>query len=668
MLGNVILDKKGEPENAELSLFQPKEEIKLVTARVKKDYTTGHNNLHSPFREFNDMSVITRMDKDQRAFNAYVEPQSLDPDDAWRWNGVTTLTRNAVMVMAAQMTARILFPNIFAQNDDDEEDRIVGKVMRDLILWHIENSNYEMSFLFSVISALVNPCAYLEVDFVESMQAIRTKLEDGSISVSHAVDEVFSGLQINNIPVDEVLIANPYGGVDIQRQRFIIRRRFVDFSELEGKYGEHENWKFVQPGVKAFYNEDDGTFYEQKDEDNPHLVEEVIYQHRTDDLEIPFVNGIYMGDSNVDNNPIKHRDNKDKPKYNIAHFGYHPIDEGKFFYYKSLVFTMENEQEFNDLINQLTANGGILSLMPPLGVMGDEKIDNSVFYPGAVTVFEKDTQLSPLSTGADLNAGFALLEQQERRVRESSSPEVIGGNLPDATQKAFNVARAEANARIKMSIFGKMIGWGVSQVGHLMIDQILTKQTVGQVDKIVGGVTKLKYKTFILNNQIEDGRSVDKKIIFDETLMSEMSEEEMTRRSFKVLKEQGGKDSNKKVVRLNPRKFRNLKFFIRVDPDSLIPRSEELERALNIEAYSLLVSNPITDREAVTRDFLVETFAPGESDTYLLPKEQIQQILGQGAIPGQGANPGQVGGNRVVESLLDQKQRQDVGAQLPTNI
>lgn len=631
MIGTKHKEKK-------LSLYNPPEEIKDLTIQVRDDYALGYDNFHKSYAEFNDMSVCMRMDKDQKAFNSYVYPPSLDPDEEWKYRGVRPLVRNAVMVMAAQMTARILFPDVFAQNDSDETDRLWGVWMRDLVMWHIENSNYEKAFLFGVIAALVNPVSYIEVEFFETMQIIRERLANGELKITEAIDEVFSGLQFHNVPVDEIYIANPYGGTNIQRQRYYTRRRYIDVTEANSMYGNHPYFKeFVEMGIRVFYNDEDGQFYKQKDDSNPTLVEEITYKNRMDDVEITFVNGIYMGDiENVENNPIRHRDNQNKPWYNLVAFGFSPIDEGNFFYYKSLAFSLENEQELSNILLRTTVDGTILNLMPPVavsgGLAGEDDLTSSVIFPASVTFFERDTKINPIKLGNDIQAGYEAMDRAERSAKDSSSADVLDGNLPEASQKAFNVARAETNARIKMSIFGKQIGWAVEQMGNLMIDLILTHQTVGSVDAIVGGVVKMKYKTFNLAEQTDGGRKVTKQLRFTDSLMGvRRTKKEQLQASYRILDEEGKNSENKlksdtRIVNINVEEFRKLKFKILVEADSFIPRSREFEKATKLRDWQIAIQSPFADREALDRDFLFEQIAEGESDKYMV--DQIENIIG----------------------------------------
>ena len=61
---------------------------------------------------------------------------------------------------------------VHAQNDKDEEDRDMAYVMRDLLEYNVQRSNYELSFLYAVISALVNPVTYFKICYAQSEQEV----------------------------------------------------------------------------------------------------------------------------------------------------------------------------------------------------------------------------------------------------------------------------------------------------------------------------------------------------------------------------------------------------------------------------------------------------------------------------------------------------------------
>ena len=127
--------------------------------------------------------------------------------------------------------------------------------------WHIDNSDYDMSFLYGVLAALVNPVAYIDVDFISVLQSIKDRNERGEITKQEVVDEILSGLKFHNVPAQEIMIANPHQRYS-QRQKMVIRQRFIDYDEAQAIHGKHQNFGYVNPGVRTFYNSTDGMFYE----------------------------------------------------------------------------------------------------------------------------------------------------------------------------------------------------------------------------------------------------------------------------------------------------------------------------------------------------------------------------------------------------------------------
>jgi hypothetical protein len=647
----------GDITDKTVSNFQPSTAVRELTMKVRQDYQTGYDIMNRPFREFNDKSMLTRMDLDQKAFNSYVDPASTDPDESWRYNGVRPLTRNKIISIAAHVTAQLMYPKVFAQNNQDKEDKAAAQVMRDMIEWNIRNSDYELSFLYGVISALTNPAVIVQADFAEVMESIKVRGEDGSIRMEEVVDDILSGFHMHVVPLDELFITNPYE-FHIQRQKAIIRRRFIDYTEANAIYGGHENWVYVQPGVRALLNEDDGTFYDQKDDELNNLVEEAIYYNRQEDVEIPFVNGIYHGDDNVDHNMMKHRDTLNRPKYPFAKSGYEPIDEKRFFYYKSAVFKLANEQDVLDRMWRMAMDGTFLDTMPPVIISGDDIIDTGVVFPGAVTSVSKDTKANPLRV-ANPNSAFNAISSIEQAAAESSQDNSRQGISSAGAQTAFETAKIEQNARIQLGLFGKMIGALVKDFGHLMIDDIIHHQTVGQAEELMSGDVAMKFRSFLLPEQTIDGKSVTKSIVFTDEFMGRNT---TLSDSFKQLEEEGGIDSDVRIYKVNPFLFSRLKFMLSVDADVLLPKNEAFEKAMNLEAYDRMIVDPFTNKKAVSQDFLIETFAKGDSDRYMMSSEKLLGMgineSGQPSTPSGGGNTSelvnQATGSNSVKSLVTQ--------------
>lgn len=646
-----------ETPNASVSAYAPTLDINTLTLQVKRDFEVGVKILSTDYNEFGGegLSPLFVAERDKKAFNSYEAPASEDPDENWRWRGIRPITRNKIISIAGHFIAAMLFPNIFAQNEQDEEDKDAANLMRDLIIWNIENSNYKISYLFGIVAALVNPVAYLEVEFAEIIREIKEKSESGKITMREAIDEMLSGFRLHNVPMDEIVFDNAYE-YDLQNQRWMGRRRFISFDDAKSRFGKHKNWKHVRPGIRTVFDEKTQGFYDIYDELNPNLVEWFVYYNRTEDQQIDFINGIYFGEDNIEANLIKHRrvskgiDGKPilVPVYPFVKFGYSPIDEKRFFFYKSAVNELGPQQRLVDRMWQMVMDGTFLEVLPPLAIVSNQVVKSNVFYPGATTTFQdRETTINPLRTGTNLTAGFNAMTLAEQDLNATGKTP----NLPAKSgTTAFEVSREIEQSRIQLGIFGGMVSEMVKQLGMLMIDVILQHQTVGDIEEITAGNVKLRYKKFLLPNQNEGGKKVTKVIeLTDQEMTGEMDE------SMDLMQKEGGFDADKRIYKVNPNLFRRMKFLVRVDPDQLLPKNEIFDKALKLEAYDRLITNPFIDQEAVSRDFLIEPFAKGEAAKYMrkevgVPPQMGQQPATQGMKPGNMVS--QMTGNSRLAELI----------------
>ena len=128
-------DKTGVVNNAVKSEFQPDKKTAAVTKRVMDDFATGNLIQTQTYREFNDLSLIERYNRDKAAFNTYLPADGSLPAsiDSWKSQAMRPIERNRSMNIAAQVSARTIFPAVFAQNNNDEEDRKSARIMRYLM-------------------------------------------------------------------------------------------------------------------------------------------------------------------------------------------------------------------------------------------------------------------------------------------------------------------------------------------------------------------------------------------------------------------------------------------------------------------------------------------------------------------------------------------------------
>lgn len=618
MIGEIF---KGTP----VSSYQPSQEVAEFTKIVQRDYNTGVDILNREWPELNNRSVKEDENRGQMMFNAHVDTSYEDPREAWKWRGTRSMARNKGIAMHANLTANFLLPLFVAQNENDEVDRDFSEVMRDIIEWMAmpTNSDYQSSFLQIVFGMLTNPVTYLGAEYCEVFQTIKEKSQDGKYTTREILDTVLSGFKAPIWSSSQVLITNAYER-NIQKQRAIIKTRYVEKSELEAKYGEHPNWKYVQEGIKSVYNPDDGLFYDIKDDDHSTLVAEETYLNRRDDTEVCFINGIYFGAEDINANPIKHRDNFNAPRYNVVPFGYHRIGE-HFFYYKSMMNVLGWDNMLYDAMSEIVMNRAILEIEMPVAVTGTDKVDTDIIYPNSVAAFEDpNTKIIPLMPGSNMSSGFAALRETEKSITEGSVNETISGQLPDASQKAYNVAQAQANAKKLIGAVAKSLAESVIQFGDLMKDIAINHITVPQVEELVGGGMKLKYRSFVLEGKKAGGRVVNKQVKFDRDLIGlELSKQEVKDRSLKLLEEVGYPDNKNTLYLVNPELFAKFKYLCKADIEEMFTRNQEYWQPILSNLYAQLRNDPLIDPEVLLRKL---SYAYFQSEGEELIKKQGMEL------------------------------------------
>ncbi len=138
-------NKKGEIQD-EIASYNPKDEVRDIQALILKHFVLATVNMYTPRVEFNDLSLVTRDSYDQMAFNTYQpnngEAWEGSPQSAWRSRAIRPVIRNKCMSIAAHATARLIFPKVFAYNNNSDEQQDAARVLEDLMEWSGDISNY----------------------------------------------------------------------------------------------------------------------------------------------------------------------------------------------------------------------------------------------------------------------------------------------------------------------------------------------------------------------------------------------------------------------------------------------------------------------------------------------------------------------------------------------
>lgn len=625
MIGEII------PNETKVSMYQESEEITQFIVNAQKDYQIGYDVLTKPFEELNDRSVTQDENRGQLMFNAFVDETVEDPHESWKWRGTMSRARNKAIGTQAQLSTSVSIPSFLAQNEFDETDRDFSEVMQDGIEWLVQPtvSNYQSSFFQITFGILTNPVTYLGAEYFEIIQTIRERQEDGSILFKEEIDEVLSGFKCPIYSSTQILITNAYER-NIQKQRRVISHVHKEYHDLEAKYGHHRNWEHVKAGRKTVYNPEDGLFYDIYDEDNPFLVTEDIVKSRRDDSEVPFVGGIYMGEDDIEANLIRHRDNRGMPKINVIPFGFNRIGE-HFYFFKSQMNALSWNNMLYDAMNEIVMNRSLLEVEIPLAFSGVDKIDTQVIFPGATVPMPEDAKVQPLLPPSNLAAGLNAIRETEKSMDESSIPVTSEGQLPEADQKVRNVALAQANAKKLIRANLTALADSVVQYGDLMKDIFINHYTIAQVDQLVGGQLRMRYRSFLIPDKSIAGKMVSKNIRFDESLIGrEMSERQQLVESYKLLDEVGFPNQKTSIYRVNPEMFARFKYLTKIDIEQMFTKTNEYWQPILERLYLELRDDPSIEREKLLRR-LMYTYFESDGDDFVRNEPLIEN--GKNGIP-----------------------------------
>lgn len=677
MIANIVTGEDGNPidgngNKLSVSAYKPSKEVMDLFARVQVDYQKAYTLQHRPFDEFDGYSLLQRTKMDQETFGAFVGAEWVPSHKRWRWKGRKNTARNRLIGILAHMLAAMLFPVVRAVNDRDEEEEMTARVMGILIEDHLRKAGYEMKFLYMVLSALVNPAVFCQVEYVVAMQRVKQKVADG-VKIVEVVDDLLSGLNLNIVPIDEVMLADFYT-FELQRQPYILRVRRIPWDEARSIYGSHENFEYVQAGMTRIFltGQENQTLYDiEWTEADRDYVQEITAYYRAEDLEVTFVGGVFMGnDTDVYNtNPFKHRRMTlakgaegrqwmSVPVYPFAKSGFEPIDPtGRFAYYKSGAFKAYWEDKSINYSYQLLQDGMALDVIKPIFMTGMAKADTTVMIPGAVVGMPAGATVTPYSLGPNLAAAAQVLQQNREDLAESTQDATQGGVAqPGVTATATDIA--QQNAKVFLGVFGAMIARLIEDVGSLSMDCIIMNTTMGELDMSVPESLSMKYKTFLAEGN-EKGKTVTNRIEFtDEYMGREMTDEEIAEEEWDIYNK-GGKTneermkSKQRIYKVNPYQFARMSYTMYVDADQVVQKSIGNDRQENLLAFQMMTDPrvaPYTDQKAVVDDFVIDKFSNGDPDRYRVKQdpnamdEMLNSVMG-----------GQIGGVAQIPKVQSQE-------------
>lgn len=673
MIGQSITGEDGNPleqyKKLTESAWHPCDEVLRLFERVQKDYGVAWRLQQRPFDEFDGISLLQRAKRDQETFGAYVGAQYIPNHKRWRWNGRKNTARNKLIGILAHMLSGMLFPLVHAQNEEDETDKTTARVMRILIEEHLRKAGYQIKFLYTVLSALVNPAVIVEVDYVIALQRIKEQLKNGEVKITEAIDTFLSGLSLNSVPVDQLLLGDFYVN-NIQEQPYIIRVNRITWDKAKqiyaGKYfvDGKDQFEYVEAGKTRIFmaGQERQTLYDiEWTEADSNAVQVITAYYRSEDLEVTFVGGVFMGNykNPYNTNPFHHRrmsmvgkEWKAIPVYPYAKSGFEPIDPtGRFAYYKSGAFKEYWDDKFQNVMFGYLHDGTALDVIKPIFVQGLTKVDSTVIAPGAVTGVPVGSQVTPFQMGSNLASAMNLVTKNEQDMAESTQDKIMSGNTTPGVTATQSI-QAQNQAKIFLGVFGVMMADLITQIGYLTMDCILQHTTQGELDAQIPESLSLKFKTILAKTK-EKGKEVTNRVVFTDAFMGKkMTPEEIDNYEWDLWKK-GGPDQT--IYHVNPYRFARTVYSFYIDPtditDSALGNKKQRKLA-GFQMFTNPIVQPYVDMKEVVDEFVIEEYSDGDPDRFKVKgnvNALMSAVAGQGGQPQGGGIPGQASQPKPVD-------------------
>lgn len=633
---------KTEYPAAEPAPWEPTDEEKAVRARVVRCLTDGYTNQYKPRVEFNDASLIQRMTEDLMAFNTYQPNDGEWPDgdvaNNWRSTAIRPVERNKVMSVAGHAAGRLGFLKAQATNEDSKPDADAADVMNTLLDWSRSMWLQPEKLLQMMLASLYAPKCFVHWEWRQTYRQRKTEKVGNKWNYEMRMDEDLSGFITTVVPPDQLFLENIFER-DIQKQGWLVWRRVQSHDLMEAKYSNWKNFDKVRRGMHFVFNDPNANFYYVYD---PNMIrdmaEEIVYWCKDNGGEmITMVNGVVIGEPDAANP-------REDGMYPFLSFGYQMI-RTNFLYDKSLVNSVAQDAKVLNTLYPLVIDTATLATIPPMVATGTEIIGSDVIIPGMTTTFKDvNAQLRPLmQTPPSVAQAMTALTEVEKSLDQTVNIQPfqnLGSNVTAEQIQAMEQQKEEAIGPFRDSLLSASY-----QMTRLALGDILQHFTAVDADKITADAP-LVYRRFLAGT----GKG-QKRIGFEDMSKAKDGLKE----SYKTLEMQGGSKAEVPLYRVDPQKFRDLKFMMELNEDVLRPKSENVKFRRNLDTFDRSIqaktAGANVDLDATFKDFVLANNEKSSRnpDKYFMKAQTGLPNLGQqqGGKPPQMPQPSPVSGAQL---------------------
>lgn len=577
-----------------LSSWQPDDKWKDLLANIWNDVQIGNNNLTAPRIELDNRSQVVAFWSYYNAFIGSTRTHaSNDPESSWQSYMHKPIIMSKSQILIAHTVANMIYPAYIAQNENSSEDDLKSNVLQLLGDYVFDDPDFAQQIVTAVTAVTFSPVVIVEKGY-----------DDGKHWVKLVDMTTFK-------------YAN-YWERDVQKQRFVIKDERIDYFDAQALYGNHPNWKHINPGQDCYLDVVTYAYYYSTiPSDQRNTVRRLTYYNKAKDLKITLINGIPV--CNIDEK-IPRLGKKKKRAYPFATLVYENLGRNTFVG-RPFAQKLWADEVLASGLQSMTYDMTKQAVAPTKIVWGSDNLTARDFGPGTIVNAgnNKNFKVENITNGDSLQAAYNMLEYLSRQDTENTNIDALRGGITGSGSTAREVVIANENAKIvSQGTFAKNLDKFMQDIGALTMDDIFQFDLVKTINK---STNNIEYKSALIINTDNSTKNEDKILIKFADNTFESPEERL--QAEVALADLIERDNLKTIYQINPKEYQEIDFYVRTSVERAVTKNKELQKALATEFYQVTAMNPYIDQVENTRQ-LVKQYYPERVHELVKAPEQPQ--------------------------------------------
>ena len=611
----------------EMEFFQTPKEREVVREVFFK-FRWVQDMRNRAYEYMDGRTIIEYINDSVRRFTTNIYER--DGLEDWQARVHDPFTRNKVLAVLGKITSTLPIAAVIPRGDEDMRK---ADIIDSLYTYSEDKDNYDEFMTHYLLEAITKGTAIGYEGMQYNERHVRNvKNSEDAITVS---DDVIreTKLYAELVPLEEFYPAH-VGIRNISEMPFCFWRHEMSYDEFIAKWSGFAKSKFVKPHAPLSQWREQRPFYLDyiSTTVQPGNVEIVRFYDKTNDVYVILANGVWLnpittGPETEEVSPLPWN-HKELPFFDIKFDIF-----GNWFYGKSLPDRLSSMQDVMDVLTNMLLDQSFLTIFPPMLTAGNDSIEDDYLRPGRRTPI--DTQGLPLNQAyATMNMGtpsgwHEFILQYTRKIMEESSIDQLGQGQAGVGGRttAAEIQVATQNAAALMTIFGRLIAYGLKRKASLRIKNILQFWTDAKYPMLQGilgdkGVSEFDSAFNLIK---VDGTTLSSgargtKVIALYSGKDKMPPQKLLQAKAAVKKAQSGQEVE--YVAVDAAYLHNVDFDISLVLDKKTDQTKDLEKALQLEKVRVMMTffpNSVDVNELASQT--AEKF--GDDPTKILKQEVV---------------------------------------------